>query len=181
MKFTIQFHGPFRAGTGESGRGADDTIDPSDPLPATSIKGAMRAAAIGIGIDKTLVAEVFGKEADASPWAWTSGRGWTWAGGGTDPTPEQRIRIRINEDTGTVEEGGLFNVEALWPEKCEFVVDRIGFIAPSRTVVHEAVLRSAGRAVHSLGADRTRGLGWVTVTADDDTTVRADLEALEML
>lgn len=163
MRFTVEFHGPFRVGTGESARGSDDAVDTNDPLPASGIKGAMRAAAAGIGVKETLIDEVFGTAASASPWAWVAGYDWQWSGQSTEPDPQQRIRIRIDEATGTVEDGGLFNVEALWPTNCAFDIDQIGHVAADLTELHQAVLRNAARAVHSLGADRTRGFGWVTV------------------
>jgi CRISPR/Cas system CMR subunit Cmr4 (Cas7 group RAMP superfamily) len=164
MRFTIEFHSPFRVGTGESSRGSDDAIDVNDPLPASGIKGAMRASATGIGIDPALVDEVFGTAANASSWSWDGGSDWKWSGEDTQPQPRQQFRIRIDELSGTTEEGGLFNVEALWPTVCAFDIDRTGHVTDDRKSLHEAVLRTAARAIHSLGADRTRGFGWVTVT-----------------
>ena len=45
MRFHITFHGPFRIATGAAADGLDDTFDPDNPLPASSLKGLMRAHA----------------------------------------------------------------------------------------------------------------------------------------
>ena len=44
ITFTVTIHGPFHISAGESGDGADNVVDRDNPLPASSLKGLMRAA-----------------------------------------------------------------------------------------------------------------------------------------
>ena len=45
LEFTITFYAPFRVATGVAARGIDAPVDSNHPLPASSLKGVMRAAA----------------------------------------------------------------------------------------------------------------------------------------
>ena len=76
ITFTVTIHGPFHISAGESGDGADNVVDRDNPLPASSLKGLMRAAAADLlGLPDTLIADVFGAPGPAgSPWRWSDGR-----------------------------------------------------------------------------------------------------------
>ena len=43
ITFTLAMHGPFHVSTGTPDEGMDSPIDLSCPLPATSLKGLLRA------------------------------------------------------------------------------------------------------------------------------------------
>lgn len=66
LTFEIEFHGPFRVGTGEAGPGVDATVHRQDLLPGSSLKGVMRSTArqlFGDVMDsrgQPLVDQVFG-------------------------------------------------------------------------------------------------------------------------
>ncbi len=61
LRFVIDFLSPFRISTGAAAAGVNATIDRNDPLPATSLKGVMRATAKQLlGEDAELVGQVFG-------------------------------------------------------------------------------------------------------------------------
>lgn len=90
----IAFHGPFRVGTGLAAAGVTGGVDPADLLPASTLKGLMRASAARLLPDRPdLVEQVFGmRPADrpaglgntgrepraargfdaGSPWHWSS-------------------------------------------------------------------------------------------------------------
>ncbi len=168
MRIRIDFHGPFRVGTGEPARGSDLPVDDDEPLPATSLKGAMRAAATGIGIDPDLVDEVFGTPAHPSPWAFDPPSWSVPDGPDTTPRRHRRARIRIDDDTGVVATGALFFLEEHWSPAAEFTIEAMDPLDEATRQRHLAVLRIAARAVHSLGADRNRGFGWVDLVPLDD-------------
>lgn len=163
MRFSIAFHGPFRVGTGSAGGGLDDVIDRSDPLPATSLKGLMRAAAIDLLGAGGLVDEVFGTPSAPSPWSWSGARL-------EGVTIRRRARVSLDPNTGTAREGALVFVEEVWAERGTFSVDRREPVPPDRISLHELVLACAGQTVTSLGGDRRRGWGWVTIEADPPVT-----------
>ena len=61
LSFQVRFHGPFRVGTGHGREGVDAAIDPDDPLPASHLKGLMRASARKLLLPAdSLLDEVFG-------------------------------------------------------------------------------------------------------------------------
>lgn len=90
----IEFHGPFRIGTGLAAPGVTGGVDPANLLPASTLKGLMRASATRLLPERQdLVEQVFGmRPADppagigdvgrepgaargfdgASPWHWSS-------------------------------------------------------------------------------------------------------------
>ena len=183
LQFRIEFHGPFRVGTGRAGDGADDTIDRSDPLPASHLKGLMRSAArevLALPADSPLLLGVFGAPGNGadSPWAWDSA--YPVTGTWRDVTVARRVRIAVDDATGTAAPDQLVIGEELWPApevSAGFTV-RLAGTPPAEQQAHEALLRLAARAVGGVGAQRRRGLGWVTVRPVDHTDVAADLAAV---
>lgn len=167
ITFTITFHTPFHVSTGTSERGLDRLVDAENPLPASSLKGRMRAAAREtLRLDPGLVAAVFGSASDPSPWWWSD------AAFSDDPLIRNVARVKIDDASGTTERGFLMFGQHVWADTATFTV------APRVTIArhdeHELVLRASARAITSLGGQRRRGEGWVTVTGGDwspaDTT-----------
>lgn len=155
MKFGIEFHGPFRVGTGHARPGADVTVSREHPLPGASLKGAMRAAArVILPGRQDLVDAVFGTARQASPWSWASARL-------SGETIRRRARVAISETTRTAEEHALMVGEEILATEATFEVTQLAEVSNRRD--QETVLLASGHAVHSIGADRRRGLGWVTI------------------
>ncbi len=179
--FQMRFHGPFRVGTGRGRDGVDAAIDLDDPLPASHLKGLMRASARTLlPRADPLLDQVFGAERDRgnSPWAWDSAHpaGGSWY----DLTPQRTVRISIDDNSGTAIPDCLLVGDQLWPDvglRATFTVTRAGFVPPAERPQHEALLRIAARATTALGAQRRRGLGWITIRpdgADSREHVKAD-------
>ncbi|MCA1278259.1 RAMP superfamily CRISPR-associated protein [Saccharopolyspora sp. 7B] len=175
LDFTITFHSPFRVARGEGGRGAHDTIDDTDRLPATSLAGVMRATATTLlGEQNPVLDEVFGSDAIPCPWRWSPARplhGWQ------DSTPA--ARVRIDAETGSAQQDMLVFAEQTGAEQAEFHIRRFRHVAPERRDLHLAVLTIAAQATRSLGAWRRRGLGWVGIRCThepDEALVRTFLE-----
>ncbi|MGH8934100.1 MAG: RAMP superfamily CRISPR-associated protein [Egibacteraceae bacterium] len=172
MRFTIAFHGPFAVSTGEAGRGCDNTVDSRCPLPGSSLKGVMRAGA-GTIFPEHHVSAVFGTARSPSPWSWTS------AVFARPPETRRRARVSIDPLTRTAKDKALTIAEEAWAETAAFEVLALSHVADPDGL-HPLVLRAAAQAVHSLGMDRRRGLGWVTVLperplSDEDFTRIFDL------
>jgi hypothetical protein len=161
MRFQISFHGPFRVAAGAASDGLDDTFDARNPLPATSLKGLLRAQAKHLlTVREEVVDEVFGSSRIRSPWWWSDA---------AVPAGPARVRTRIRiGDTHTTVSGALVTAGELWPTDTAFFdVEPRDPIPAERIPVHEAVLAAAARAVTALGSDRRRGLGWVSITLPD--------------
>ena len=182
LSFQVRFHGPFRVGTGRGRDGVDAAIDLDDPLPASHLKGLMRASARGLlPPADPLLDQVFGAGRDrgTSPWAWDSAHpgSVSWR----DVTVRNTVRISIDDDCGTAVPDHLLVGAQLWPDvgfRATFTVTRAGAVPPTELPRHEALLRVAARATMMLGAQRRRGLGWVTIrpdSADDRERVKSDV------
>lgn len=172
--FTITFHTPFAVSRGESGAGFDSVVDETTPLPAGSLKGVMRAAASGLLPSSPIVREIFGEPGESASWAWTDaefGEAWTIVGG---------TRIAIGDD-GIIKPGLLQFRQQVFASRATFDVERIAAVPAQRAGQHELVLRAAARAVLSLGSERRRGSGWVTITEGEQwsATDTASLRAVD--
>lgn len=155
VKFEIQFFGPFRVSTGLAGAGSDATVDLADALPASSLKGVMRSAAKQL-FGAELAGEVFGTARASSPWSWSGAELGLW-------TLKRRARVAIDEDTGTAVDEALQFAQELWPNGATFSVDLNAYLDSERRKQHEVVLLVSAHAVHAIGSDRRRGLGWVGI------------------
>lgn len=161
LTFEVTFHGPVRVGRGRAGVGVDDTVDPQVIVPGSSLKGLMRAeASILLGDPKApLVKGVFGAERQPSPWHWSDIR--------TSDTADGEVRtgarIRVDSTACTAVDGGLFAAEYFWPRTARFDVRRFTALTDEDSERHEVLLWAAALSVHSVGADRNRGYGWVDV------------------
>ena len=162
----IAFHGPFRVETGAASDGLDATYRLENPLPASSLKGLMRAqASTVLGVAPSVVDEVYGSAQAGSPWRWSDASI-------EDAREMVRTSVRIDPKTGTALGGALRTAGELWPVSGRFEVRRRGSVPAERHPQHLAVLAASARAITALGADRRRGLGWVSLTPDlpwDDT------------
>ncbi len=164
LVFDIRFHTPFRVATGNAGDGGNSMVDPSSLLPASSLKGIMRWTAQHLlSISRTVVKEVFGEPHQASAWSWSDAS----IAQAADDIIRSRARIQISDDTGTVEKGALAIAEEVLATQASFAIRRRGFVPAGRADLHKDVLLASARAVTSLGGDRRRGLGWVSVTPTD--------------
>jgi len=172
MKFDVRFHGPFRVATGLAGRGSDVTVDPRNPLPAPSLKGLMRAAAKQIlPRQERLRNEVFGTARTPSPWSWSSAVF-------LESTTRRRARVAIDEATGTAVPEALQFAEEVWAETATFSIDQQVHLGDEQRRQHELVLLASAHAVHSLGGNRRRGLGWVGIRGTDPILDGGRLEAV---
>jgi CRISPR/Cas system CSM-associated protein Csm3 (group 7 of RAMP superfamily) len=170
MTVRIDFHGPFRVGTGRARPGLVDTVDEHDLLPASSLKGLMRASAATLLPERPdLLRDVFGSANRPSPWHWS---GAVFDETAVHLTP--RSRIALDPETGAARANHLLTVEEIWARTATFTVTRTGPLPGMEAErVQLTVLACAAAGIHALGADRRRGLGWVTCTpaapsVDDD-------------
>ena len=167
LSLAITFNGSFRIGSGRSGVMLDDVLDPDRLLPGTSLKGVMREAARALfpmvddATDHPMVAEVFGTTRSRSPWHWDD------AEFAVEPSIRPKARIAL-DDRRRTEPGALFVVEAAHTSTATATIWQQDQIDPSRVEIHLALLSISARLVEGIGADRRRGLGWVTITTNRD-------------
>ena len=183
LRFTVRFHAPFLIGSGQSGAGLDDTSR-NRPLPAESLKGAMRAAARVLDVPSPTISEIYGQPGSVTK---TTGQGaWSWTDAGPDEAFERhsRSRNRVDPATGTVHPQALVFTEEIWQRPgtiVTFAVEPLHALTPDRATAHSAVLIACGYAVTGLGQWRNRGMGAVTIRptqAVDPKEVAARLEAV---
>lgn len=168
MRVTINFHGPFRVATGTGRPGIDAAVDRNNLLPASSLKGLMRDSAERLlpGLPR-LVEAVFGGPHHPTPWGWAAAR-FT----GEQPVVAARARVSLDEDLGAAKRDHLFYGEEVWARAAEFTINQHGPLPetdspPLDLDGHLAVLACTAAGVHSLGAERRRGMGWVQCTPED--------------
>lgn len=183
LTFTINFHGPFHVGSGVPSQGLDRVLDRQVLLPATSLKGLMRATAAEVlGMAPGTVNVVFGTFGPnvaqqssgrriASPWNWGDARP-------EGPVSIHRgARISVTEQ-GSAERGFLMLGENAWVRQASFTVSPTRQIPADALSTQRLVLRGSARAVTSLGGGRTRGDGWVTIT---DELAWTDQDSADLL
>lgn len=164
VEFRVAFAAPFRVSAGHARPGVDERIDRDSPLPATSLKGLMRATAGQLfGEKHPLVAAVFGSPAAPSPWSWSEARplGDVWK------EPVIVSRVRIGEDH-VADDDMLASAEVTQAGAATFTVTQHGHLTDDALALHRALLAVVGQATRSLGANRRRGLGWVHITCTSD-------------
>ncbi len=167
MRVTITFHGPFRVATGLGRPGIDAAVDRDNLLPAATLKGVMRDAAERLlpGLPH-LVGQVFGSPRQPTAWAWEAARF------PAEPVVATRARVKVDEEAGAARRDHLIHGEEVWARTAEFTVTQHGPLPdtggpPLDGDGHLAVLACAAAGVHSLGAGRRRGLGWVECRPED--------------
>lgn len=165
LSFEIHFHGPFRVATGAAEDGLDAVLDMSDPLPGSSLKGLMRDVAEALlRADSRLINQVFGSEADESPWVWCGALpvGTSWG------RASVRTRLEIDDETHTAKRDLVAFSQILEPVgPARFEIMRRGAVAPGALSAHTSLLRASAAGVKHVGAERRRGLGWVTVVPQE--------------
>ncbi len=183
VQLTFEFHGPFRIATGEPRAGLATTVDRNRLLPPSAVKGLMRSCARDLlRLDSDVIAEVFGGDDQrgrrtSTPWHWGS------PVFDTEPQVETRSRIAIDGDTGTAAPGAFFLNEEVWASTARMRLSLKQALAAPDQARHRTVLSCAAAGVHSFGADRRRGLGWVTIRPDPpvDESTLSDLDGLREL
>ena len=176
LKLDITFNGPFRIGSGHAGNMLDDVLDAERLLPGASLKGVMREAArlvrprVAADVDDALVGEVFGTPRRPSPWHWDD------AEFPAPPVISARARIALDKRRRT-QPGALLVAEEAHTRSAQTVVWQQRPVAADRLGLHLALLNLAARLVEGLGADRRRGLGWVTISTDR-TDCATDIKVL---
>lgn len=168
LRFRVDFCGPFHVGAGSANQGLDRILDRENPLPATSLKGLMRAAASErLRINPFLCEKVFGTSSTpaggcrhGSPWRWSDAEL-------ADGNFQRTARIRIT-DEGITDRGFLMLGETLWAKHADFTVELAQLIPVEQLAVHRIVLRACALAIDGIGGGRRRGEGWVSVTQVDD-------------
>lgn len=181
MIVTIHFHGPFRIGTGAAHDGLGATVDREDLLPATSLKGLMRASAKRLLPDRPgVITAIFGEARRPSPWHWGPAE---FAGGPPEPAA-RRARVELDPRTGTARPQHLVISEEVTAPAgtASFSIERFGALPAGLSEdTHLAVLACAAAGVHELGAGRSRGLGWISCTTAAPAVDDHVLEVLERL
>ena len=178
LRFRITFATPFRVSSGEAAPGVDATIDPAEPLPASSLKGVMRATALDLGAKTSLVDAVFGSPSWPCPWAWSAAAavdGWA--------EPQTASRVALDEHHAATRDM-LALAEQTMAGAAEFTISQQGRCAAPHSGrseedalrAHVALLSVCGQATRSLGAARRRGLGWVQIRCASPVVTREHVE-----
>lgn len=177
LDFTIAFHGPFHVSTGGTALGLDRTVDRDRPLPSTSIKGLIRAEAKErLRMPDAFIAEIFGAPGGiVSAWWWSDAEVVMPAN-----AVMESARIRVDEASETAMDGSLMFGESIWATSARFRVGLRRPLSEEDLGRHSAVLRVAAASVTSLGGQRRRGEGWVTITPDQEVTRQDCLTLLRL-
>jgi CRISPR/Cas system CMR subunit Cmr4 (Cas7 group RAMP superfamily) len=197
LDLDLVLHTPVHVGTGVSRLGVHETVDRRVPVPASSVKGVMRAAAVDLlspgrepfraspdtapepddehgragdvaDDQPPLVRSVFGGRGTASPWHWSDPELVTSR---PDDDVEHRTRIRIDPDTGTVLDGALVVTEVVRPGTMRLSVTRRRPVAPTDLPAHRALLVLSALLIDGVGGGRSAGLGWASLTPVSGTPV----------
>lgn len=159
LDFTITFHGPFHVARGAALSGFDRTVDRDALLPASSLKGVMRAEAIGrLRIRAGVVDAIFGAPGRPAAWAWSDA-----IVVGAEIGRLARIRV-VSGSGGQVDDHFLMLGEHVWADSGHFTVSSIAPLDAATEAQHVVVLRTCSQSLVSLGGARNRGEGWVTVS-----------------
>lgn len=172
LEFAIRFHTPFRISTGYARPGFDAGVDAHRPLPSSSLKGAMRATALRLLQPRSDVVDaVFGSTAAECPWLWH------------DAVPDGRwhetlpaARVAVDPHTHTARPDMFAVSEQIGADTARFTITQRLPLDEATQRTHRLVLAVAGQAIRSIGANRRRGLGWVTITC---TTEELDHAAVD--
>ena len=175
LQFAIEFRGPFHVAHGSAGHGLDRTVDHRVPLPASSLKGVMRAEArLRLALPSSVIDEIFGRRPPSDTSPKTAGRShtpatpWAWSDAVLAGMAFGRVnRIKLERDPalpGVVDEQHLMFGEHVWSPTGRFTIEQIAPLPSERRIVHEHVLRACARSVAALGGGRRRGEGWVSIT-----------------
>jgi len=157
VRFEVEFHGPFRVSTGVAAAGFDSVGDPSCPVPASVLKGSARhSAEYVLGIDRRHLESIFGSERSASNWEWSD---LEFAG----PIEfSASASVAIDPSTGTSAMRALrFSQDMWYAGEASFMVE--SHLSGAELELEALLLCAAHHSVRSLGENRNRGLGWVSI------------------
>lgn len=176
LDFEIEFHGPFHVGTGTSEGGTDRTVDRLVPLPASSLKGLMRAHVRHVlKVGGELVEQIFGTPGRPSSWAWSDA---SFVAADT----RRAARIQVSRDgSGSVDERFLMIGEHIWTTSATFTVGQLVPMAAEQVSTHLLVLRAGALSVTALGGGRRRGEGWVSISPAGSPWTAAESDQLRRL
>ena len=167
LSFVITFHSPVMAATGAAADGYDATADLANTVTAPALKGLMRAAAAHtLQLRPEFVERVFGTPGTPSPWQWIVEQH-------AEARAVTRHRVAIDPSTSTAVDGQIQMARAAMSDPISFSVEHTGDANADDVIV----ICGAARAVHAMGAQRRRGLGWVGVAGGPGLTDN-DLERL---
>lgn len=181
MRFEVEFLTPFAISSGRAADGLDHTIDHDTPLPSSALKGLLRAhARHWLGVKQKIVDEVFGTSGMGSDWIFSDVHVESTQAKELDHGVDATLWNRVHVDEhGRAEERALVSGEQCWAESGEFTISWDGRGNPPTE--HALVLRAAARDVVSIGLNRRRGFGWVTIFdpepwTEDDSRALLDLK-----
>lgn len=165
LSFAIDFYSPFHALTGRAARGLDGVLDADAPLPASAVKGTMRASARALGFPDRLIRATFGHERSSSRWSWL-----TPTLTGLD-RHGVLSRVAIDPETGTVRPDHLQATEIRYPTGGTFDISlRSRHGLDEVDIAQQVILLAASAcATKAMGAHRRRGLGWVGILPTEET------------
>ncbi|MFV0405947.1 MAG: hypothetical protein ACK5LN_03860 [Propioniciclava sp.] len=155
LDFTITFRSPFAVATGVARDGLDTTVNVTEPLPATALKGLIRAhLRDSLGASPTQVAQIF-DSGDQVRWIFSSAE----FPDVVDINHWARVKV---DDFGRAEERHLMVGEQAGAATASFAITWEGPGNPPEAETR--ALRASARCVTSLGSHRRRGMGWVSIT-----------------
>ncbi|MDN5789581.1 MAG: hypothetical protein L0H25_01755 [Micrococcales bacterium] len=165
--FSVQLHQPFLVSSGLSGEGLDSRARSAVPLPATSLKGVMRASATHVlGIPGELVDAVYGREGKVGHPGGSAAWGWTDAGPLGAFEFWSRSRNRLDSQSGGTLAEALTNTEEIWQKPgrdIRFAVEPLIALSTQDAEMHRAILQASAYGVTAIGSWRNRGMGAVTM------------------
>ena len=171
ITFTVTFHEPFAVSSGNSDDGLDVTVDSANPLPGSVMKGLLRAHARDwLGMGPAQVDSIFGSRTQQSPWVFN------------DVLLTAKVslwnRVEVDPD-GRSQERSLVVGQQNWADCGTFSCEWLG--GGQAPAAHVLILRAAARDVVSLGTNRRRGLGWVSIEDETPWTAAHTQELLALV
>lgn len=171
LRFAITFHEPFAISTGTPDEGLDVTVDMDNAFPGSVVKGLLRGhAEHWLGISSPELDRIFGSGAKGCQWVFEDAKL-------TRATRSIWNRIEVDDD-GRSEDGSIVTGQQVWATGGTFECEWLGAGDPPAADV--LVLRAAARDIVSVGSNRRRGFGWVSVEDDAEWTA-ADTDNLRKL
>lgn len=174
VHFTVLVDSPLRIGSGLPSASADDTVvraaDGRPILPATTLKGAVRAAAASAtpALAPGVLTRTFGRPDGAAAQAVFLDAA---PRDGQQAVVDEVARVSLSSSR-TARRGRLFNQEVVLPfahtsEGLQQLVfeGAVHLLSPDDTEVLQAVVTGLAR-VEALGAENSRGRGQVRVAID---------------
>ena len=164
LKFTLQFHGSVLRASGHAAEGYDASVEPGRPLAPESIKGLMRAAAEHtLRLPGDRVSAAFEPGRDGSRWHWSIDKQ-----SYVDPDSMTGVlhRVQIDAATHTAVPDRLLRARTARLRDCEFSITWLGASDADHLAESVLLLRACAGAIHAVGGQRRRGLGWAGVDVE---------------